>query len=81
MRGTTAGAPATQHSMTLTARPPSLVSLYQVLVFARGDLTAAQMGDLCLEYSDKIHRLAAARGPFVYSLATHGLARKRLAAP
>lgn len=52
-----------------------------MLVFARGDLTAAQMGDLCLEYSDKIHRLAAARGPFVYSLATHGLARKRLAAP
>lgn len=83
--GATAGYFLVAKDHRIATRPLEAYAIYahdaKVLVFARGDLTSAQMGDHCLEYSDKIHRLAAARGPFVYSLAVHGLARKRLAAP
>lgn len=69
----------------IARRPLEAHAIYhhdaRVIVFARGDLTAAQMGDLCLEHSEKIHQVALARGPFVYSIAVHGLARKRLNAP
>lgn len=69
----------------IATRPLEAHAIYhhdaRVIVFARGDLTATQMGDLCLEHSEKIHQVALARGPFVYSIAAHGLARKRLNAP
>jgi hypothetical protein len=69
----------------IATRPLEAHAIYahdaRVLVFARGDLTSAQMGDLCIEYAEKIAQLASVRGPFVFSLAAHGLARKRLAAP
>ncbi|MDF2508254.1 MAG: hypothetical protein K0Q52_2113 [Microbacterium sp.] len=69
----------------IATRPLEAHAIYhhdaRVIVFARGDLTAGQMGDLCLEHSEKIHQVAVARGPFVYSIAAHGLARKRLNAP
>ena len=50
-------------------------------MFARGDLTAGKMGDLCIQYEQKIHGLALAAGPFVFSISAHGIARKRLNAP
>lgn len=69
----------------IAARPLEAHAIYthdaRVVVFARGDLTASQMGDLCLQYGEKIHALSAAPGPFVFSLAAHGLNRKRLNAP
>jgi len=69
----------------IASRPLEARAIYQhdarVIVFARGDLTAARMGDLCLEFGEKIREIALARGPFVYSLAAHGLVRKRLNAP
>lgn len=69
----------------IATRPLEAHAIYhhdaRVIVFARGDMTARQMGDLCLEHSEKIHQVALARGPFVYSIAAHGLARKRLNAP
>jgi len=69
----------------IASRPLEAQAIYQhdarVIVFARGDLTAARMGDLCIEFGAKIREIARARGPFVYSLAAHGLSRKRLNAP
>jgi hypothetical protein len=69
----------------LASRPLESYAIYshdaRVLVFARGDLTAQQMGDLCMKYADKIHQLGTVPGPFVFSLSFHGLTRKRLDAP
>lgn len=69
----------------IASRPLEAYAIYvhdaKVVVFARGDLTAPQMGDLCIRYQTKIHRLALARGPFVFSLSSTGVARKRLNAP
>lgn len=69
----------------IATRPLEAQAIYvndaRVVVFARGDLTSEQMGNLCLRHESKIREVAAARGPFVYSIAEHGLARKRLAAP
>jgi uncharacterized protein with PIN domain len=69
----------------LARRPLEAAAIYvhdaKVVVFARGDLTATQMGDLCLQYEQKIHLLALAPGPFVFSIAAHGIARMRLNAP
>jgi uncharacterized protein with PIN domain len=69
----------------LASRPLEAYAIYahdaKVVVFARGDLTADAMGDLCLKYTDKIHDLALAPGPFVFSIAVHGVTRKRLNAP
>lgn len=69
----------------IAARPLEAHAIYaheaRVVVFARGDLSAGQMGDMCLQYCEQIIRLAAAPGPFVFSLAAHGLSRKRLNAP
>lgn len=48
---------------------------------SRGDLTAKQMGDLCVQYEQRIYQLALAPGPFVFSISAHGVARKRLNAP
>jgi len=69
----------------LASRPLEAHAIYshdaKVVVFARGDLTAGRMGDLCVQYEHKIHRLARAPGPFVFSISAHGVARKRLSAP
>ena len=69
----------------LAARPLEAYAIYahdaKVVVFARGDLTAGKMGDQCIQYEQKIHGLALAPGPFVYSISAHGIARKRLNAP
>jgi hypothetical protein len=69
----------------LAARPLEAYAIYahdaKVVVFARGDLTAGKMGDLCIQYEQKIHGLALAPGPFVFSISAHGIARKRLNAP
>lgn len=66
----------------VASRPLEARAIYmsdaRIVAFARGDLTADQMGDLCLEYSAAIHRLATVQPPFVFSLAQHGLRRKRL---
>lgn len=53
----------------------------RVVTFARGELTAAQMGDLCLRHEAAIHRLARVQPPFVMALTEAGLRRKRLNAP
>jgi hypothetical protein len=50
----------------------------RVIAFARGDMTAEQMGDICLTFADAIHRLARVSGPFVRSLSQSGLRNKRL---
>ncbi|MFE4468680.1 hypothetical protein ACFRFH_07665 [Leifsonia sp. NPDC056824] len=50
----------------------------RVVTFARGDLTAEQMGDICLAHEKAIHRLATVQGPFVFSVSANGLRRKRL---
>ena len=51
----------------IATRPLEAHAIYhhdaRVIVFARGDLTAAQMGDACLGHSRKIHQVALARGP------------------
>ena len=69
----------------LATRPLEAYAIYahdaKVVVFARGDLTAGKMGDLCIQYEQKIHGLALAPGPFVFSISAHGIARKRLNAP
>lgn len=69
----------------IATRPLEAHAIYhhdaRVIVFARGDMTASRMGDLYLEHSEKIHQVALGRGPFVYSIAAHGLVRKRLNAP
>jgi hypothetical protein len=69
----------------LASRPLEAYSIYahdaRVVVFARGDLTAEQMGNLCVQYELRIHALALAPGPFVFSISFHGVARKRLNAP
>jgi hypothetical protein len=69
----------------LASRPLEAYCIYandaRVVVFARGDLTAEQMGNLCVQYELRIHALALAPGPFVFSISFHGVARKRLNAP
>ncbi len=66
----------------VASRPLEARAIYmsdaRVVAYARGDLTADQMGDPCMKYSTGIHRLAAVQAPFVFSLAQHGLRRKRL---
>lgn len=66
----------------VASRPLEARAIYmsdaRVVAYARGDLTADQMGDPCMKYSTGIHRLAAVQAPFFFSLAQHGLRRKRL---
>lgn len=84
-QGTLAGFVLLAKDQKLAVRPLEAHAIYhydaRVIVFARGDMTSERMGDLCLQFSDKIHEVAAGRGPFVYSVASHGVARKRLNAP
>ncbi len=83
--GATAGYILLAKDHRLASRPLEAYAIYahdaKVVVFARGDLTAAKMGDLCVEYEQKILDLALAPGPFVFSISAHGVARKRLNAP
>ena len=69
----------------LASRPLEAYAIYahdaKVVVFARGDLTAEKMGDLCVQYELKIHGVALAPGPFVFSISAHGIARKGLNVP
>jgi len=69
----------------LASRPLEAYAIYahdaKVVVFARGDLTAGKMGDLCVQYEQRIHGLALAPGPFVFSISVHGVTRKRLSVP
>src|SRR5689334_7351250 len=66
----------------IASRPLEAMAIYvndaRVIAFARGDLTAEAMGDVCLQHSVRIHRLATVRPPFVFSLSGSGLRRKRL---
>nr|WP_281363875.1 hypothetical protein [Leifsonia soli] len=66
----------------IASRPLEAMSIYlndaRVVAFARGDLTAEQMGSMCLQFAPQIHRLATVHPPFVFSLSMHGLRRKRL---
>ena len=66
----------------IATRPLEAMAIYvndaRVIAFARGDLTAEQMAALCLQHATGIHRLATVHPPFVFSLAAHGLRRKRL---
>ena len=69
----------------VASRPLEALAIYmndaRVVAFARGDITAAAMGDLCLAHAEAIHRLANVRPPFVFSLGVNGLRRKHLNAP
>ncbi|MFJ4224327.1 hypothetical protein [Microbacterium sp. NPDC089695] len=69
----------------VAVRPLEALAIYmhdaRVVAFARGDLTASAMGDICLAHAAPIHRLAQVSPPFVFSLSSHGIARKHLNAP
>lgn len=66
----------------VATRPLEAQAIYvhdaRVVTFARGELTALEMGDLCLRHEAAIHRLAQLQPPFVMALSETGLRRKRL---
>lgn len=66
----------------IASRPLEARAIYmhdaRAVAFARGDLSAAAMGDMCIEHERTIHRLAAVQPPFVFSLSSTGLRRKHL---
>ncbi|MWV59337.1 DUF5615 family PIN-like protein [Rathayibacter sp. VKM Ac-2754] len=80
--GTRAGFVLLAKDHMIAARPLEARAVYlhdaRVITLARGDLTAEQMGDLCLEHAAAIDRIAKVRPPFVFSLSPSGLRRKRL---
>lgn len=69
----------------IASRPLEAYAIYvhdaRVVTLSRGDLTSAQMGTLFLSHTAQIANLAAARGPFVFSLSPNGLRRRRLNTP
>lgn len=69
----------------IASRPLEAYAIYvhdaKVVTLSRGDLTSAQMGRIFLSHTAQIAELAAARGPFVFSLSDNGLKRRRLNAP
>ncbi|MBV0896101.1 hypothetical protein [Microbacterium sp. NC79] len=69
----------------IALRPLEAEAVYvndaRLIAFARGDMTAETMGDLCIRYEASIFRLAVARAPFVFSLGQAGLKRKQLHRP
>lgn len=83
--GTRAGYVLLAKDHRIASRPLESLAVHvhdaRVVTFARGELTAAQMGDLCLRYEDAIHRLARVQPPFVMALNDAGLRRKRLNLP
>lgn len=80
--GTRAGFVLIAKDHRIATRPLEARAIYmhdaRVIAFARGDITADDMGDLCLAHATGIHRLATVQPPFVFSLAQHGLRRKHL---
>lgn len=66
----------------VATRPLEARAIYmhdaRLIAFARGDLTADEMIELCLIHAGAIHRLAAVHPPFVFSVTQHGMRRKRL---
>jgi hypothetical protein len=83
--GTVSGFMLLAKDHRIASRPLEALAIYmhdgRAIAFANGNLTAAQMGDLCLQYEAPIHRMASARPPFVMSLGKDGLRRKNLNAP
>lgn len=83
--GTRAGFILLAKDHRVATRPLEALAIYlndaRVIAFARGDLTAAAMGDMCLAHERAIHRLASVQPPFVFSLGASGLRRKHLNAP
>lgn len=69
----------------IATRPLEAQAIYvhdaRAIAFARGDLSATAMGDMCLEHERSIHRLASVQPPFVFSLSATGLRRKHLNLP
>lgn len=80
--GTSAGFVLIAKDHRVATRPLEARAIYmhdaRVVAFARGDLTAEEMGDLCLTHAAAIHRLATVQAPFVFSLTPNGLRRKHL---
>jgi len=83
--GTRAGFVLLAKDHRVATRPLEAQAIYmhdaRVIAFSRGDLTAAAMGDLCLEHERAIHRVASVAPPFVMSLSSQGLRRKHLNVP
>ena len=83
--GTRAGYVLLAKDHRVARRPLEAQAIYmndaRVVAFARGELTATAMGDLCLEHQEAIHRLATVKPPFVMSLTERGLRRKHLNFP
>lgn len=69
----------------VATRPLEARAIYmndaRIVAFARGELTARAMGDLCLRHEAAVHRLAVVTPPFVMSLGEQGLRRKHLNHP
>lgn len=83
--GTRAGYVFIAKDHKVASRPLEALAIYmndaRVFAFASGQLTATEMGDLCIAHERAMYRLAAAKPPFVMSLSTHGLRRKHLNVP
>ncbi|MDQ0615253.1 uncharacterized protein with PIN domain [Microbacterium sp. W4I4] len=83
--GTASGFVLLAKDHRIASRPLEALAIYmhdaRAIAFANGNLTATQMGDLCLEFEKPIHRMASAQPPFVMSLGKGGLRRKNLNAP
>ncbi|WP_298862711.1 hypothetical protein [uncultured Microbacterium sp.] len=69
----------------IASRPLEARAIYmhdaRAIAFANGNLTATEMGDLCLQYEKAIHRMSSAHPPFVMSQGKGGLRRKNLNFP
>lgn len=80
--GTAAGFVLIAKDHHVASRPLEARAIYmhdaRIVAFARGDITADEMANLCLAHAKAIHRLATVHPPFVFSLSRHGLRRKHL---
>lgn len=80
--GTAAGYLLLAKDHRVASRPLEAQAIYlhdaRVIAFKSGELTGAQMGDICLAHERGIHRLASVNPPFVFSLSATGLRRKHL---
>lgn len=83
--GTQAGYILLAKDHRIASRPLEAQAVYfndaRVIAFSRGDLTGAQMGDICLTHEKAIQRLGSVNPPFVFSLSASGLRRKHLNIP
>lgn len=80
--GTRAGFLLVAKDHRVASRPLEARAIYmhdaRMVAFARGDITADDMAELCLTHEKAIFRLASVQPPFVFSLAQQGLQRKHL---